>query len=577
MVTQRSRKCGSRRSADAVRVHRAREGQVRAGAHPLSPRSMSRPAVTTPPHSDLGVQVGLVVAAGAGHLRLGPHAAQRCRPGLGHRAGDRAPLRPRPRHPGRPPGARRGTGAHARGVPVVRRHDAPTGARAGRRPGCRSARPHGPAGTSQPSGRGDGARHGPADRLAYRVDRRGCTVAGGGPGGVAARRRPAGCRGSRLEGARRRSPGARDRGAARPVPEGVPAEDGIEGREDGTEGTESPPWLARPRGGGVQGGLAAVAYVEHLMAGAAGRRLATVLPGGPLVWRLATRDVARRARRGDVAGLDPGDALDRGRCSSRRAGARRRRGHPLARAHPERGPGQPRAVGHARQGGAAPHGDPRASGSAGRATAACPTSPSRPSWVHRRSPHRSRCSWAGQRADGAGTGRPRPRRDGAHRCVRPVPARPRVADRAGLRQLRGHGRRPVPHPRRRRIGHLQYSNRPSPLSLGRVARAREQNRLLWLRVLERLHHREGPRPGSSCSARASGRTPARTSSCTGAPWAWSSASTGPVDRHPHGSGWMHEVTGPDRLDVDRRSVAVVNDLEQPRFGTSAGCTRGTSC
>src|SRR5690606_5674928 len=32
---------------------------------------------------------------------------------------------------------------------------------------------------------------------------------------------------------------------------------------------------------------------------------------------------------------------------------------------------------------------------------------------------------------------------------------------------------------------LQYSKRPSPLSLGKVAGAREQNRLLWLKVLGR--------------------------------------------------------------------------------------------
>src|SRR4029079_772346 len=33
---------------------------------------------------------------------------------------------------------------------------------------------------------------------------------------------------------------------------------------------------------------------------------------------------------------------------------------------------------------------------------------------------------------------------------------------------------------------LQHSKRPSPLSLGMVAGAREQNRLLWLRILDRL-------------------------------------------------------------------------------------------
>ena len=73
-------------------------------------------------------------------------------------------------------------------------------------------------------------------------------------------------------------------------------------------------------------------------------------------------------------------------------------------------------------------------------------------------------------------------------------------------------------------------------------------------------------PGSSCSARAWAHTPARTSSCTGAPWACEALG---IDRAlwigtPYGSGWMHEVTGPDRLDVDRDSVAVVNDFAQLR-------------
>ena len=33
---------------------------------------------------------------------------------------------------------------------------------------------------------------------------------------------------------------------------------------------------------------------------------------------------------------------------------------------------------------------------------------------------------------------------------------------------------------------LQYSKRPSPLSLGKIGDAKEQNRLLWLRILERV-------------------------------------------------------------------------------------------
>ncbi len=33
---------------------------------------------------------------------------------------------------------------------------------------------------------------------------------------------------------------------------------------------------------------------------------------------------------------------------------------------------------------------------------------------------------------------------------------------------------------------LQYSKRPSPLSLGKIGQAKEQNRLLWLKILERV-------------------------------------------------------------------------------------------
>ena len=98
---------------------------------------------------------------------------------------------------------------------------------------------------------------------------------------------------------------------------------------------------------------------------------------------------------------------------------------------------------------------------------------------------------------------------------------------------------------------MQYSKRPSPLSLFKVKDAREQNRLLWLGILPRLRDRPGSGPGWSCSARAWARTPARTCSCTGARWAEALG----IDRAlwigtPYGSGGC---TGdrPDRLDVDR--------------------------
>ena len=111
---------------------------------------------------------------------------------------------------------------------------------------------------------------------------------------------------------------------------------------------------------------------------------------------------------------------------------------------------------------------------------------------------------------------------------------------------------------------MQYSNRPSPLSLGRVARAREQNRLLWLRVLERLHHRDGPRPRVVLFGESLG---AHTSQDVFLHWGTLGLEALGIDRAlwigtPYGSGWMHEVTGPDRPDVDRRNVAVVNDIDQ---------------
>ncbi|MFL6176832.1 MAG: alpha/beta-hydrolase family protein, partial [Ornithinibacter sp.] len=111
---------------------------------------------------------------------------------------------------------------------------------------------------------------------------------------------------------------------------------------------------------------------------------------------------------------------------------------------------------------------------------------------------------------------------------------------------------------------LQYSRRPSPLSLGMIKAAREQNRLLWLRVLQRIRERPGPRPRVVLFGESLG---AHTSQDVFLHWGTLGLEALGIDRAlwlgtPYGSGWMHEVTGPDRLDVDRRSVAVVNDLDQ---------------
>ena len=111
---------------------------------------------------------------------------------------------------------------------------------------------------------------------------------------------------------------------------------------------------------------------------------------------------------------------------------------------------------------------------------------------------------------------------------------------------------------------MQYSRRPSPLSLGRVGRAREQNRLLWLRILERIRGMDGRRPRVVLFGESLG---AHTSQDVFLHWGTLGLRALGIDRAlwigtPYGSEWMHEVTGPDRVDVDRDQVAVVNDLAQ---------------
>jgi uncharacterized membrane protein len=111
---------------------------------------------------------------------------------------------------------------------------------------------------------------------------------------------------------------------------------------------------------------------------------------------------------------------------------------------------------------------------------------------------------------------------------------------------------------------LQYSRRPSPLSLRMVKAAREQNRLLWLRVLERTGQRPEPRPRVVLFGESLG---AHTSQDVFLHWGTLGPAALGIDRAlwigtPYGSKWMHQVTGADRLDVDRDTVAVVNDFAQ---------------
>jgi uncharacterized membrane protein len=111
---------------------------------------------------------------------------------------------------------------------------------------------------------------------------------------------------------------------------------------------------------------------------------------------------------------------------------------------------------------------------------------------------------------------------------------------------------------------LQYSRRPSPLSLGMVKAAREQNRLLWLRILERIRRRPGPRPRVVLFGESLG---AHTSQDVFLHWGTLGLDALGIDRAlwigtPYGSKWMHQVTGDERLDVDRDAVTVVNDFGQ---------------
>jgi len=111
---------------------------------------------------------------------------------------------------------------------------------------------------------------------------------------------------------------------------------------------------------------------------------------------------------------------------------------------------------------------------------------------------------------------------------------------------------------------LQYSRRPSPLSLGMIDAAREQNRLLWLSVLGRIRERSGRRPEVVLFGESLG---AHTSQDVFLHWGTLGPQALGVDRAlwlgtPYASKWMHQVTGPDRLDVDRDALAVVNDFAQ---------------
>jgi uncharacterized membrane protein len=112
---------------------------------------------------------------------------------------------------------------------------------------------------------------------------------------------------------------------------------------------------------------------------------------------------------------------------------------------------------------------------------------------------------------------------------------------------------------------LQYSKRPSPLSLSKIAPAREQNRLLWSKIGARV--RDLPpddRPRVVLFGESLG---AHTSQDVFLHWGTLGLQALGIERAlwvgtPYSSGWMQEVTRGGRDDTDVDAVAVVNDIEQ---------------
>ncbi|HEY6746944.1 MAG TPA: alpha/beta-hydrolase family protein [Mycobacteriales bacterium] len=318
--------------------------------------------------------------------------------------------------------------------------------------------------------------------------------------------------------------------------------------------------------GGVVGGLAGLGYGEHALAGLLGRRLASVLPGGPQLWKLtghgATLAVLgsgvvtvygramRRIETGtsapvpvvepDEAARWTGPTVSGGPGSLVRWDTLGREGrrHALASVRPETAADRP--VGMADLSIATVMGEPA------RAT---------PVQVY-------------VGLDSAATARER-----VDLALAEM-ERTGAFDRSLIMLVSPTGTGYVNYVAVAAAQYLslgdvatvtmQYSKRPSPLSLGKVKDAREQNRLLWLRIVARLRDRPGPRPRVVLFGESLG---AHTSQDVFLHWGTLGPEALGIDRAlwigtPYGSGWMHEVTTAERLEVDRDSVAVVNDFGQ---------------
>ena len=341
----------------------------------------------------------------------------------------------------------------------------------------------------------------------------------------------------------------------------------IAGGEDGT-GSPTPPPLTRSLvvAAGVEGGLTAAAYAEHLLSGAAGTRLANRLPGGPQTWRLVVHGATlgllatgtsvmwTRAMRGIEAGAaaeepvfggDEGD-LWTGPTLSGGPGSlvpwatlgREGRRHMLTHVRPAPVPNRPAGIP-----------DLSIETVMGEPALAAPVQV----YVGLDS-----APTVKERVDLALAEMERTGAFDRSLLVLVSPTGLGYVNYVALAaaQYLSHGDVASVT--------MQYSRRPSPLSLGRVGQAREQNRLLWLRILERLKGRPGRRPRVVLFGESLG---AHTSQDVFLHWGTLGLQALGIDRAlwigtPYGSEWMHEVTGQDRLDVDRDRVAVVNDIAQ---------------
>src|SRR5829696_7792826 len=201
-------------------------------------------------------------------------------------------------------------------------------------------------------------------------------------------------------------------------------------RTDGVE--TAPPLSSAGVAVGIVGCLAGAAYGEQALTDLLARRLAAVLPGPPDLWRLAghagflvglglgASAVWHRAMRRIESMTSAEEPRVLGRHGTGRPAARPRIGPPASR----RGPAT-RCAGPLHRD---RHGHPRARGA------------------------RAGLRRAGQRADGTGKGGPGAGGAGADRCPGPLAARPDLADRHGIRQLRRHRGPAVPRARGRRHG-----------------------------------------------------------------------------------------------------------------------------